>query len=69
MASDAGLFTRAAHNPIVTTGHVPYPANAAFTFNPGAAPVGDEMVLLVRVEDMRGISVDGLPPTIGAAGP
>jgi predicted GH43/DUF377 family glycosyl hydrolase len=32
----------------------PIPANAAF--NPGAAQVGGETVLLVRVEDLRGIS-------------
>ena len=52
---DAGLFTRAAHNPIITAASVPYPANSAF--NAGAARVGDETVLLVRVEDMLGISV------------
>jgi predicted GH43/DUF377 family glycosyl hydrolase len=33
---------------------LPYPANAIF--NPGAAQVGAESLLLVRVEDLRGIS-------------
>ena len=33
---------------------LPYRANSVF--NPGAARVGDETVLLVRVEDLRGIS-------------
>ncbi len=48
------LFQRHAANPILTVGHVPYRANSVF--NPGAARVGDETVLLVRVEDLRGIS-------------
>lgn len=33
---------------------MPYPANSVF--NPGAARVGDETILLTRVEDLRGIS-------------
>ena len=49
------LFTRAPGNPILTAEAVPYPANSAF--NPGAARVDGETVLLVRVEDLRGISV------------
>jgi predicted GH43/DUF377 family glycosyl hydrolase len=48
------LFVRSAANPILTVADVPYPANSVF--NPGAARVGDETVLLVRVEDLRGIS-------------
>ena len=48
------LFSRSDANPILTAADVPYPANAAF--NPGAARVGDETILLVRVEDLRGIS-------------
>jgi predicted GH43/DUF377 family glycosyl hydrolase len=48
------LFIRHPSNPIITADDVPYPANTAF--NPGAARVGDETVLLVRVEDLRGIS-------------
>jgi len=51
---DATLFVRSDANPILTAADVPYPANS--TFNPGAARVGDETLLLVRVEDLRGIS-------------
>ena len=51
---DAMLFRRSAANPILTVADVPYPANSVF--NPGAARVGDETILLVRVEDLRGIS-------------
>jgi predicted GH43/DUF377 family glycosyl hydrolase len=53
-AHDTLLFERSATNPILTLADVPYPANSVF--NPGAARVGDETVLLVRVEDLRGIS-------------
>jgi predicted GH43/DUF377 family glycosyl hydrolase len=53
-AEDAMLFTRSDANPILTAADVPYPANSAF--NPGAARVGDETILLVRIEDLRGIS-------------
>ena len=48
------LFRRSEANPILTVADVPYPANSVF--NPGAARVGDETVLLARVEDLRGIS-------------
>jgi beta-1,4-mannooligosaccharide/beta-1,4-mannosyl-N-acetylglucosamine phosphorylase len=48
------LFERAVGNPILTTASLPYIANTVF--NPGAARVGDEVLLLVRVEDRRGIS-------------
>jgi predicted GH43/DUF377 family glycosyl hydrolase len=48
------LFVRSEANPILTPADVPYPANSVF--NPGAARVGDETILLVRVEDLRGIS-------------
>jgi predicted GH43/DUF377 family glycosyl hydrolase len=41
-------------NPILTADDLPYPANTVF--NPGAARVGDETVLLLRVEDLRGVS-------------
>jgi predicted GH43/DUF377 family glycosyl hydrolase len=51
---DATLFERSEANPILTAADVPYPANSVF--NPGAARVGNETVLLVRVEDLRGIS-------------
>jgi len=49
------LFGRSASNPILTPADLPYPANSVF--NPGAARVGDETVLLARVEDLRGISL------------
>ncbi len=48
------LFRRHPDNPIITVGQLPYHANSVF--NPGAGRVGDETVLLLRVEDMRGIS-------------
>ena len=51
---DAMLFVRSDANPILTAADAPYPANTAF--NPGAAQVGRETVLLVRIEDLRGIS-------------
>ena len=49
-----GLFERSPRNPIITVEDLPYPANAIF--NPGAAQVGAETLLLARVEDLRGIS-------------
>jgi predicted GH43/DUF377 family glycosyl hydrolase len=48
------LFRRDPTNPILTAADLPYPANAVF--NPGAVRLDGETVLLVRVEDMRGIS-------------
>lgn len=48
------LFTRAPENPILTADALPYPANSAF--NPGAVRFAGETILLVRVEDLRGIS-------------
>jgi predicted GH43/DUF377 family glycosyl hydrolase len=48
------LFTRHPENPIITTAQLPYRANSVF--NPGAGRVGDDTVLLIRVEDLRGIS-------------
>jgi predicted GH43/DUF377 family glycosyl hydrolase len=51
---DAALFRRSESNPILTIADLPYPANSIF--NPGAARVGGETVLLARVEDLRGIS-------------
>jgi predicted GH43/DUF377 family glycosyl hydrolase len=48
------LFTRSRSNPLLTAAGWPYPAGAVF--NPGAAAVGDETVLVCRVEDRRGIS-------------
>jgi len=48
------LFRRHAGNPILTAADWPYPVNAVF--NPAAASVDGETVLLARVEDRRGIS-------------
>jgi predicted GH43/DUF377 family glycosyl hydrolase len=48
------LFKRYKGNPILTPEMWPYPTNAVF--NPGAARMSAETVLLVRVEDMRGFS-------------
>ena len=48
------IFTRYAGNPIITVDQLPYRANSVF--NPGAGRVGDDTLLLLRVEDLRGIS-------------
>jgi len=48
------LFHRYEKNPILSPEQWPYVANA--TFNPGAAIINGETVLIVRVEDMRGFS-------------
>lgn len=48
------LFKRYKGNPILTADDWPYAANAVF--NPGAVKIGNETLLLVRVEDMRGFS-------------
>jgi predicted GH43/DUF377 family glycosyl hydrolase len=50
----AELFQRHAANPILTARDWPYPAHTVF--NAGACQVGNETVLLVRVEDRRGHS-------------
>ena len=48
------LFTRYGGNPILTPENWPYPTNAVF--NPAAAKLNSEVLLLIRVEDMRGFS-------------
>lgn len=48
------LFVRYAGNPILTAQDIPYAANSVF--NAGAAKVGNESLLLMRVEDRRGLS-------------
>jgi predicted GH43/DUF377 family glycosyl hydrolase len=49
------LFSRHVGNPILSVGDWPYPANTVF--NPGAVKLHNgETLLLVRVEDRRGIS-------------
>lgn len=52
--SEHELFHRNAANPILTAADWPSPVNAVF--NPAAAVVDGETVLLARVEDRRGIS-------------
>ena len=48
------LFKRYEANPILTVRDWPYPINSVF--NPGATMVNGRYLLLVRVEDRRGIS-------------
>ncbi|HUV04146.1 MAG TPA: glycosidase [Armatimonadota bacterium] len=48
------IFKRSEHNPIITFQEMPYPCNTVF--NPGAAEVGGETLLLLRVEDLEGRS-------------
>jgi predicted GH43/DUF377 family glycosyl hydrolase len=48
------IFHRHPGNPIISAGDLPYPANTIF--NAGAIQVEGDTVLLMRVEDRRGIS-------------
>jgi len=48
------LFKRSQLNPILTPLHMPMPAAA--TLNPGATEQDDQVVLLLRVEDLAGYS-------------
>jgi predicted GH43/DUF377 family glycosyl hydrolase len=48
------LFVRSPANPLLTPADWPYPVNAVF--NPAAARVDGETVLLCRAEDRRGLS-------------
>ena len=48
------LFTRHPQNPIIVTADLPYQANTVF--NAAAALVAGETLLLIRIEDRRGIS-------------
>ena len=50
----ATLFERYEGNPILTADDWPYPINSVF--NPGATIINGEVLLLNRVEDMRGFS-------------
>jgi len=50
----AELFKRSEYNPLISTHDLPYQANAVF--NAGAADLGDEVVLLLRVESTSGRS-------------
>ena len=47
-------FTRSEHNPLITVDDLPYQANAVF--NAGAADLGEEVLLLLRVESCSGRS-------------
>lgn len=48
------LFTRYKGNPIIETRDIPYRVNSVF--NAAATQFGDETLLLLRVEDRRGLS-------------
>jgi predicted GH43/DUF377 family glycosyl hydrolase len=50
----AELLTRHPDNPIITAADLPYSANTVF--NPGATVRDGETILLMRVEDRRGLS-------------
>ncbi|HOK54868.1 MAG TPA: glycosidase [Armatimonadota bacterium] len=47
-------FKRHPNNPLITPSELPIPANAAL--NPGVAELDGEIILLIRIEDRRGIS-------------
>jgi predicted GH43/DUF377 family glycosyl hydrolase len=51
---DEGLFQRHWDNPIITTKDLAYPANSVF--NAGATLRNGKTILLMRVEDKRGLS-------------
>ena len=48
------LFTRYLGNPVLSAKDIPYTVNSVF--NAGAVKVGDDSLLLMRVEDRRGLS-------------
>lgn len=48
------LFVRSERNPLIEVSDLPYPANAVF--NAGVADLGDEVLLLLRVESRSGRS-------------
>ena len=52
--STPGLLARYVGNPILSAADIPYQANTVF--NAAAAAIDGETVLLMRVEDLRGIS-------------
>ena len=54
MSAGQKLFRRYTGNPILTPEQWPYTVNAVF--NPGVVKVGEDTLLLVRVEDRSGIS-------------
>jgi predicted GH43/DUF377 family glycosyl hydrolase len=52
--AEQGLFLRCRQNPLLTVNDIPYQANAVF--NAGVADLGNEVVLLLRVETCSGRS-------------
>ena len=54
MTPNTELFTRHPANPIITAADLPYAANSVF--NPGATIRDGDTILLMRVEDRRGLS-------------
>jgi beta-1,4-mannooligosaccharide/beta-1,4-mannosyl-N-acetylglucosamine phosphorylase len=48
------LFIRSQRNPVITTDQIPYPCHSVF--NPGACRFHDQYLLLLRVEDLEGVS-------------
>lgn len=54
MTQSRELFTRHPGNPILAAGDWPYPVNVVF--NPAAAEVGGETVVIARVEGLTGVS-------------
>ncbi len=48
------LLVRSAHNPLISAADMPYQANAVF--NAGSADLGDQILLLLRVESRSGRS-------------
>ena len=48
------LFIRYPQNPIITVENLPYSANTVF--NAGAVKIDNKYILLMRIEDRRGIS-------------
>jgi beta-1,4-mannooligosaccharide/beta-1,4-mannosyl-N-acetylglucosamine phosphorylase len=48
------VFKRVRNQPILTPEHMPFGASAVF--NPGVVSFGNEVLLLLRIEDRRGIS-------------
>jgi len=48
------LFTRCKNNPLLTPQQMPFPSDAVL--NPGVVEIGEEVILLLRIEDRQGIS-------------
>ena len=48
------VFARYGSAPLITADNLPFQANAVL--NPGVAEIDDEVILLLRIEDRRGIS-------------